>query len=119
VTHGFIGGLILLEQAYPLSVALIVERHVLGGFRANETEALGLPKRDFLPQSWEEKIVCVADKLGVYEWDGIEEPDKWLSEVDNRFAKLTKRYGIEEPFQASMQRARRYTRELMTLAIEE
>jgi uncharacterized protein len=119
VTHGFIGGQILLEHGYPLSVVLIVERHVLGGFRALEAEALGLPKRDFLPQSWEEKIVCVADKLGVFEWGGIEYPEKWLPKVDNRFAKLTKRYGVADPFQASMQRAKGYTTELVALAIEE
>ena len=119
VTHGYIGGQILIEHGYPNSIVLIVERHVLGGFRALEAESLGLPKRDFLPQSWEEKIVCVADKLGVFEWDGIEYPEKWLSKVDDRFAKLTKRYGVADPFQASMQRARDYTSELVALVIEE
>jgi uncharacterized protein len=119
VTHGFVGGQILLEQGYPMSLVLIVERHVLGGFRALEAQALGLPKRDFLPQSWEEKIVCVADKLGVFEYDEIEHPQKWLSKVNNRFAKLTKRYGVANPFQASMERARGYTVELSALAYEE
>lgn len=117
VTHGFIGGQILHKHEYPRSVVLIVERHVLGGFTAIEAEKLGLPKRDFVPQSWEEKIVCVADKLGVFEWDGIHQPKRWRVEVNDRFARLTKRYGLAEPFQASMQRARRFTEELMALAI--
>jgi uncharacterized protein (TIGR00295 family) len=119
ITHGFVGGQILLEHGYPTSIVLIVERHVLGGFRAVEAQSLGLPKRDFLPQSWEEKIVCVADKLGVFEYDEIEHPRKWLLKVNSRFAKLTKRYGVADPYQASMERARGYTVELSSLAYEE
>lgn len=119
ITHGFIGGQILLQHKYPANIVSIVERHVLGGFSANEAIVLGLPRRDFIPITWEEKIVCVADKLGVFEWDGILEPQKWLTEVDNRFARLEKRYGISEPFQSSMQRAKRFTMELMALAMSE
>lgn len=119
VTHGFVGGQILLEHGYPVSLVLIVERHVLGGFTALEAKVLGLPRRDFLPQSWEEKIVCIADKLGVFEYDEIDYPQKWLPAVENRFTELTKRYGVANPFLASMQRARGYTAELIALAIEE
>ncbi|MFX1319467.1 MAG: HDIG domain-containing metalloprotein [Promethearchaeota archaeon] len=119
VTHGFVGGQILFEHGYPMSLVLIVERHVLGGFTALEAIALGLPRRDFLPQSWEEKIVCVADKLGVFEYDEIEYPKRWLPSLDSRFAELTRRYGVANPFLASMQRARNYTAELIALAIEE
>ena len=119
ITHGFIGGQILLQHQYPANVVLIVERHVLGGFSANEAAVLGLPRRDFVPITWEEKIVCVADKLGVFEWDGILEPHKWLTAMNSRFASLEQRYGITEPFQASMQRAKQFTEELVALAISE
>lgn len=113
ITHGYIGGQILLQHDYPQSVVLIVERHVLGGFTAVEAEKLGLPKRDFIPQTWEEKIVCVADKLRVFEWNRILPPQEWVAEVNARFSMLTQRYGSSEPYQSSMQRARQFTEELV------
>ena len=117
VTHGFVGGQILRKHEYPLSVILIVERHVLGGFTAIEAEKVGLPKREFVPQTWEEKIVCVADKLGVFEWDDINQPQRWLPQVNKRFDRLVQRYGVTEPFRVSMQRARQFTQELVDVAI--
>jgi uncharacterized protein len=112
VTHGYVGGRLLLKQNYPKDVRQVVEKHVLGGFTKFEAKSLGLPKRDFIPQTWEEKIVCVADKLGVFEWEGIHQPKDWLSEVNKRFSKLTQRYGKKEPFQSSMERAKHFTQEL-------
>ncbi len=117
VTHGYVGGQILRKNKYPISIVLIVERHVLGGFSPDEAEKVGLPKREFVPQTWEEKIVCVADKLGVFECESIHQPQQWLSEVNKRFAGLTQRYGSMEPYLGSMQRARQFTEELVNLAI--
>jgi uncharacterized protein len=117
VTHGYVGGQILQSRNYPRGIIKIVEKHVLGGFSEVEAEMIGLPKRDFIPQTWEEKIVCVADKLGVFFWDGIVQPQQWITKVNNRFVRLTKRYGRAEPFQTSMQRARHFTEELMGLAL--
>jgi uncharacterized protein (TIGR00295 family) len=115
VKHGYVGGQILREHKFPVSVVLIVERHVLGGFTPVEAEKVGLPKREFIPQTWEEKIVCVADKLGVFEWNGIHQPKLWPCKVNKRFAELTRRYGNAEPFLVSMQRARLFTEELVSL----
>ena len=117
VTHGYVGGQILCKYEFPVSVILIVERHVLGGFTPVEAEKVGLPIREFVPQTWEEKIVCVADKLGVFKWDGVNQPQRWVSEVNKRFAGLTQRYGATEPFLVSMQRARQFTQELVDLAL--
>ena len=117
VTHGYVGGQILLKHKYPQNVILVVERHVLGGFTAVEAEKVGLPKRGFVPQTWEEKIVCVADKLGVFEWDDISQPQLWLSKVNKRFTRLIQRYGRTEPFLVSMQRARQFTKELVALTM--
>ena len=117
VTHGYVGGQILRKHEYPISVILIVERHVLGGFTAIEAEKVKLPKREFVPQTWEEKIVCVADKLGVFEWAGINQPQHWLHQVNKRFTRLVQRYGAMEPFLVSMQRARQFTQELVDFAI--
>ncbi|MDO8124781.1 MAG: HDIG domain-containing protein [Candidatus Hermodarchaeota archaeon] len=116
ITHGYVGGQLLHQNGYPSSVVKIVERHVLGGFTPQEAPLVGLPKRDFVPHSWEEIIVCVADKLGSYEWNGINQPQKWLSKMDARFAQLKKRYDISAPYRASMQRARNFVRILVNLA---
>lgn len=117
ITHGVVGGQILKEQGFPLPVIRIVERHVLGGFTAGEAELVGLPHRSFLPTSHEERIVCVADKLGHSDWDGIQEPSKWVVKLQERFAGLRRRYGGGEPFETSMRRAEEYVASLARLAL--
>jgi uncharacterized protein (TIGR00295 family) len=116
ITHGVVGGQILEEEGFPRSVVRIVERHVLGGFTAKEAELVGLPHRSFLPTSQEERIVCVADKLGHFAWSGIEEPSKWTVMVQERLARLRKHYGGGEPFETSMRRAEQYAAALARLA---
>lgn len=61
--HGYIGGRILREEGEGEEVARIAERHVLGGISREEAERMGMPARDFIPQTLEEKVVCYADKL--------------------------------------------------------
>ena len=63
VAHGVIGGKIVRELGLSEAVARIVERHVGGGITAEEARNLGLPERDYIPETLEEKIVCIADKL--------------------------------------------------------
>lgn len=113
ITHGFVGGKILLSEGFPLPVIRIVERHVLGGLTSSEARLVGLPSRSFLPRTLEEKIVCVADKLGLYFWDGIDFPDKWLDEMRVRFSKLQRIHGGGEPFESSIRRAERYLKVLI------
>ena len=115
ITHGFKGANILRKEGLPENVALIVERHVLGGFTSSEALHLGLPPKDFLPTTLEEKIVCVADKLGHFWWPGINNPTAWLPKVQERFSVLRRMYGGGEPFETSMRRAERYTLELAQL----
>ena len=115
ITHGFRGANILRQKGFPEQVALVVERHVLGGFTASEARRIGLPPRSFLPTSWEEKIVCVADKLGHFWWPGINDPTRWLSKVQERFSALRRMYGGGEPYETSMRRAEQYTMELVHL----
>ncbi len=117
ITHGYIGGQILHQNGYPLSLVRIVERHVLGGFTAKEALLVGLPGRTFIPQTWEEKIVCVADKLGLFEWNEIRQPKKWIEKMDVRFSELRKRYGIHEPYETSIKRARRLAQVVASLAV--
>ncbi|MGD0330262.1 MAG: HD domain-containing protein [Nitrososphaeria archaeon] len=62
VRHGFLGGEILKKDGYDRKVIKIVENHVGGGIDKQECAKLGMPERDFIPTSLEEKIVCLADK---------------------------------------------------------
>lgn len=118
ITHGFVGGQILLSEGFPIQVVRVVERHVLGGFTSAEAKLVGLPYRSFLPRTWEEKIVCVADKLGLFHWDDIDFPDKWLSEMRMRFSNLRRIYGGGEPFESSMRRAEQYGKVLIRKVLQ-
>ena len=117
VTHGYVGGKLLELYDYPASIVKIVERHVLGGFTAEEAVRIGLPERSFVPETWEEKIVCVADKLGLYAWKEIDQPQKWLEKMDNRFAELQQNYAVTEPYHTSMQRAKHFVKAMVRLAM--
>ncbi|MEM1659306.1 MAG: TIGR00295 family protein [Candidatus Jordarchaeales archaeon] len=63
VSHGVVGAEIVRSLGLPEELALIVERHVGAGITRDEAEALGLPPKDYLPLTFEEKIVAHADNL--------------------------------------------------------
>jgi len=63
IDHGIVGADIVRSFGLPDSVVRIVERHVGAGIPADEAVKLGLPNRDFIPETLEEKIVSYADKL--------------------------------------------------------
>ncbi|MDH4330225.1 MAG: HDIG domain-containing protein [Candidatus Moranbacteria bacterium] len=62
IKHGILGREILEKEGLPKH-ALVSERHVGVGITKEEIERerLPLPKRDMLPESIEEKIICLAD----------------------------------------------------------
>ncbi len=66
-THGIEHALAGVEIARILgfSTALIniIERHIGAGITASEAVRLGLPEKDYLPVTMEEKIVSYADNL--------------------------------------------------------
>jgi len=61
--HGYVSGQMLRERGLGRNLVRLVERHVGGGIDAEEASKLGLPKRDYVPETIEEKLVCYADKL--------------------------------------------------------
>jgi len=63
VKHGFYGGVLARAAGFPEELVKIIERHVGAGIPKNEAHSLGLPKKDFIPETIEEKIVSYADKL--------------------------------------------------------
>lgn len=63
VDHALIGGRIAEDSSLPVSVIRIIERHVGAGIPADEAEKLGWPKKSYVPNTLEERIVNYADKL--------------------------------------------------------
>lgn len=63
IKHGVEGARLLKKAGFPENLTKIAERHVGAGIPRKEAKILGLPAKDFLPQTLEEKIVCYADKL--------------------------------------------------------
>lgn len=67
ILHGVEGARIAKQFDLPESIQLIIERHLGAGIPKDEAIVLGLPARDFLPLSLEEKIVAHADNLIDYD----------------------------------------------------
>jgi len=105
VSHGVEGGKIV-RALREEELARIVERHVGGGIKAGEIA--GFPKRDFMPETLEEKVVCYADKLIEEMQDGIREND----DASHEIAKLEKKFGKEHP---APQRLRKIQEEIKKL----
>lgn len=63
VDHVVEGSKIAVSLDLPEPIVRIIERHIGAGIKSEEASKLGLPKKDFIPQTLEEKIVAYADKL--------------------------------------------------------
>lgn len=63
ITHAIEGVEIAKKYGYPQDVLNIIERHIGAGITETEAVKLGLPKKSYLPQTLEEKIVAHADNL--------------------------------------------------------
>lgn len=63
IDHGVVGARILQERGVNGDLQKMCERHVCAGIPRAVAEAVGLPPRDFVPVTMEEKIVCHADNL--------------------------------------------------------
>ena len=63
IDHAYRGADILRELRVDNRIILIVEKHTGAGIPAEEAVPLGLPERDFIPWTLEEKIVAHSDNL--------------------------------------------------------
>ena len=101
-THGFkhalIGGKILKEMGFPNGLARICETHILGGLDEEDASEIGLPRNDYIPQTLEEKIICLADKLiaGTKEVTIEERFQKWFSKYGRTNILVKSKKRIEE-----------------------
>jgi uncharacterized protein len=87
ICHGYLGRELLEKEGLPKH-ALVCERHVGVGITSDDIgrKGLPLPRRDMLPITIEEKIICYADKFFSKRPDqlGREKP---LEEVRKSIAK--------------------------------
>jgi uncharacterized protein len=63
ISHAIAGGEIGRKLGFSNTLVDIIERHIGAGITAAEAERLGLPKKNYLPMTAEEKIVSYADNL--------------------------------------------------------
>lgn len=61
--HAVVGVEIGRDLGFSDALLSIIERHIGAGIPADEAERLGLPKKDYIPLTPEEKIVSYADNL--------------------------------------------------------
>ena len=77
IRHGLLGAELLRAYDPALEVyARICERHTGAGLTAENirNQSLPLPVRDFLPETMEEKLICLADKFYSKSGDMEEKP---------------------------------------------
>lgn len=65
ICHGLIGGKLLRDEGMPESIARVAERHTGSGITIADIDAqhLPLPRRDYLPETTLERLICYADKF--------------------------------------------------------
>ena len=109
-THGFnhalIGGKLIRERGLSERLAKICETHILGGLDKEDAKQVGLPERDFLPQTIEEKIICLADKHIA----GTKEVS-----IEQRFEKWFNKYGKTQILIKAKERIEKIQREIEDL----
>ncbi len=109
IAHGMIGAEMLREygRTHGLDLepfARICERHTGTGITAKEVreQRLPIPERDWLPETPEEKLVCLADKFFSKSGDMREKPaaavrrsmEKFGADTVERFDALLRLFGI-------------------------
>ncbi len=63
IQHGIIGATILRDKGIDEKIVLICERHIGSGIDKNDANLFGLPPKNYIPETIEEKIVCHADNF--------------------------------------------------------
>ncbi|MEM0492712.1 MAG: TIGR00295 family protein [Candidatus Thermoplasmatota archaeon] len=92
IRHAVEGACIAREIGLPKSLVNVIERHIGAGIPEKEAEHLGLPVKNYMPRTLEEKIVCHADNLveGSKRQPVINEINKALAKGHHEYAKRLK-----------------------------
>ena len=83
-THGIMHGIegAKIMQDISPEIARVCERHIGAGIDRKEAAALGLPPKDYLPETLEEKVIAHADNL--VQGDKIVSIDEALKEFEGK-----------------------------------
>ena len=63
IEHAYLGADLLRDLEVDEKICLITERHIGAGITPDEAKILGLPNRNYIPETIEEKIVAHSDNL--------------------------------------------------------
>ncbi|WP_292472981.1 TIGR00295 family protein [Methanosphaera sp.] len=63
IEHAYLGADLLRDLEVDEKICLITERHIGAGITSAEAKELGLPDRNYIPETIEEKIVAHSDNL--------------------------------------------------------
>lgn len=65
IAHGILGARLLRENGFDERYARVAERHTGAGISASDIDemSLPLPRRDYMPESLLERLICYADKF--------------------------------------------------------
>jgi uncharacterized protein len=88
ICHGYLGRELLEKEGLP-DHGLVCERHIGMGLSISDIERqdLPLPRRDMLPLTLEEKIICYADKF-FSKMIGSLTSEKPLEEIQSEIARF-------------------------------
>lgn len=100
ICHALAGAEILKEQRFSPELVKITERHIGAGIPKDEAILLGLPPKDYLPETLEEKIVAHADNLihGVDEVSLDFVIQKWRKSMGNNHPSLERLVELHRTF---------------------
>ncbi len=89
IDHGIEGAEIARKLGLCEEIINIIERHIGAGIPKEESKALGLPEKDYMPLTLEEKIVTHSDNLieDGFKQDIEKEIEKALLKGKNNLAK--------------------------------
>jgi uncharacterized protein len=72
IDHAVEGARLAKELGLDPKVINIIERHIGAGISADEAVRLGLPRKDYIPETIEEKVVCHADNMCNFKRHNVE-----------------------------------------------
>jgi uncharacterized protein len=98
IRHGVEGAAIMRKLGFE-GYARVCERHIGAGLTKEEAKQPGLPEKDYLPETLEEKVVAYADKL----IDG----DKVVP-IENTISDLKEKLGSSHPAISRVKELTRY-----------
>ena len=65
ICHGILGSELLRKEGFDEEIARVAERHTGAGLTIDDIDRqqLPLPRKDYLPETMLEKLICYADKF--------------------------------------------------------